>query len=119
MTTITQDAPRRARDFVWHAALVHRISGVLLACFLPVHFFVLALVLTNAAGFNGFIAWTEQPLVQLAEAVLVFLLTVHLLGGLRVLLVEFLSWQARRKDTVALALGIAALIAIGFYIGWR
>ena len=119
MTTLTQDAPRRARDFAWYAALVHRISGVLLACFLPVHFLMLALVLTNAAGFDGFIAWTEQPFVQLAEVVLVFLLTVHLLGGLRVLLVEFLSWRAGRKDTIAFVLGVAVLVALGFYIGLR
>jgi fumarate reductase subunit D len=117
MTTLTQDAPRRARDFVWYAALVHRISGVLLACFLPLHFLALALALNGAARLDGFLRWTEQPLVQAAEGVLVFLLTVHLLGGLRVLLVEFLSWRAARKRTIVFALGIAALVSLGFYIG--
>lgn len=119
MTALTQDAPRRARDFVWYAALVHRVSGVLLACFLPLHFLALALALDGAARLDGFLRWTEQPLVQAAEAVLVFLLTVHLLGGLRVLLVEFLSWRAVRKDTIALALVAAALVGLVFYIGLR
>jgi succinate dehydrogenase subunit D len=119
MSTLTQDAPRRMRDFVWYAALVHRISGVLLACFLPVHFLALSLALNGAARLDGFLRWTEQPLVQAAEAVLVFLLTVHLLGGLRVLLVEFFSWRAGRKQTIAFALGVSALVALGFYIGLR
>jgi fumarate reductase subunit D len=119
VTTLTQDAPRRARDFVWYAALVHRISGVLLACFLPLHFLALALALNGAAQLDGFLRWTEQPLVRAAEAVLVFLLTVHLLGGLRVLLVEFFSWRAGRKEIIAIALGVAALVALGFYIGLR
>jgi fumarate reductase subunit D len=117
MTTLTQDAPRRARDFAWYTALVHRISGVLLACFLPLHFLALALALNGAARLDGFLRWTEQPLVQVAEAILVFLLTVHLLGGVRVLLVEFLSWRAARKQTIAIALAAAALVALGFYIG--
>jgi succinate dehydrogenase subunit D len=119
MTTLTQDAPRRQRDFAWYAALVHRISGVLLACFLPLHFLALALALNGETKLDGFLRWTEQPLVQAAEAVLVFLLTVHLLGGLRVLLVEFLSWRAGRKETITVALAAAALVALGFYIGLR
>jgi fumarate reductase subunit D len=119
MTTLTQDAPRHTRDFAWYAALVHRVSGVLLACFLPLHFLALALVLNGAARLDGFLRWTEQPLVQAAEAALVFLLTVHLLGGLRLLLVEFLSWRAGRKGTIAVALVLAALVALGFTIGLR
>jgi fumarate reductase subunit D len=120
MTSITQiSRAGHRRDLFWIAALVHRISGVLLACFLPLHFLALALVLTDAAGFDGFIAWTERPLVQFAEAVLVFLLTLHLLGGLRLLLIENLTWRPGRGELVGLAFGGAALVALGFYLGMR
>jgi fumarate reductase subunit D len=120
MTSIAQTAPAgHRRDVFWLAALVHRVSGVLLACFLPFHFLALAVVLTDSAGFDNFIAWTEQPLVQIAEAVLVFLLTVHLLGGLRLLLIEYFAWRPGRKELVALAFGTAAIVALGFYIGLR
>jgi len=120
MTTMTQiSAPAHRRDMFWIAAFVHRISGVLLACFLPFHFLALALVLTDSAGFDGFIAWTERPLVQIAEAVLVFLLTAHLLGGLRILLIETLSWRPGRKELVGIAFGAAAVLALGFYFGAR
>jgi fumarate reductase subunit D len=118
MTSIAQTAPAgHRRDVFWIAALVHRVSGVLLACFLPFHFLALAMVLTDSAGFDNFIAWTERPLVQIAEAVLVFLLTVHLLGGLRLLLIEYFVWRPGRKELVALAFGTSAIVALGFYIG--
>jgi fumarate reductase subunit D len=120
MTSITQSAPRaHRRDLFWIAALIHRVSGVLLACFLPFHFLALALVLTGPAQFDQFIAWTEQPLVRIAEAVLVFLLTVHLLGGLRLLLIEFAGWPPGRRGVVAFAAGTAAIVALAFYIGMR
>ena len=118
MTSFAHTAPAgHRRDLFWIAALVHRVSGVLLACFLPFHFLALALVLKDQAGFDGFIAWTERPLVQIAEAVLVFLLTVHLLGGLRLLLIEYFAWRPGRKELVALAFGTAAIVALGFYVG--
>jgi fumarate reductase subunit D len=118
MTSVAHSAPAgHRRDLFWIASQVHRVSGVLLACFLPFHFLALALVLKDAAGFDGFIAWTERPLVQAAEAVLVFLLTVHLLGGLRLLLIEYFAWRPGRKELVVLAFGTAVIVALGFYIG--
>ncbi|MCH6588292.1 MAG: hypothetical protein IH805_08275, partial [Proteobacteria bacterium] len=49
------------------AFLAHRVSGVLLAIFLPAHFLVLGLALEDAAALDGFLRWTEAPLVKLAE----------------------------------------------------
>jgi fumarate reductase subunit D len=118
MSSIAQTAPAgHRRDLFWIAALIHRISGVLLACFLPFHFLALALVLSDSARLDDFIAWTERPLIQIAEAVLVFLLTVHLLGGLRLLLIDTFAWRPGRRELVALAFGTAAIVALGFYIG--
>ena len=118
MSSITQTAPRtHRRDLFWIAAFVHRISGVLLACFLPFHFLALALVLNGSATLDGFLRWTEQPLVEAAEGVLIFLLTVHLLGGLRLLLIEYGAVRPSRKELVALAFGTAAILALAFYIG--
>lgn len=118
MSTFVHSAHRaHRRDLFRIAALIHRVSGVLLACFLPFHFLALALVLTGPARFDSFIAWTERPVVQVAEAVLVFLLTVHLIGGLRLLLIEYAAWRPGRKEAVAVALGTAVIVALAFYIG--
>jgi fumarate reductase subunit D len=74
-----------------------------LAFFLPVHFYVLSLALTDPAALDGFLHWAEHPLVKLAEFGLVFLLAVHLFGGLRLLALELLPWSGRQKLFVAVA----------------
>ena len=86
----------------WWVALVHRMSGVALALFLPAHFWVLG----QGLAMDGFLRWTEQPLVKAAEWVLVVLLAAHLGAGLRVLALEFLPWRDWQKS---LAAGAAAL----------
>ena len=104
------------RDPLWIAAMVHRISGLALACFLPLHFLALALAIDGAARLDGFLAWTASPLVKLAETVLVFLLAVHMLGGLRVLVIENLPWREGQKRLAWLAGCVAIAIAALFLI---
>lgn len=101
---------------LWFAFLVHRISGVALALFLPAHFYVLGLALDDTARLDGFLRWTELPLVKVAEFGLVFLLAVHLFGGLRLLALEFLPWSPRQKTFAAVAASGAFLVACGFLL---
>ena len=78
--------------------MVHRISGLALAIFLPLHFLALGLAINGDARLDGFLRWSDQPLVKFAEVGLVFLLTVHLLGGLRVLVIENFDWHDGRNS---------------------
>jgi fumarate reductase subunit D len=103
---------RRNHTNYWAFAL-HRFSGVALALFLPVHFWVLALALKNL---NQFLIWTHQPLVQAAEGGLVFLLALHLVGGLRVLALEFLPWHNWQKTAVAVSGGVSLAVALIFLL---
>ena len=80
-------------------AHVHRVSGIALALFLPAHFWVLG----QGLEMDGFLRWTEQPLVKAAEWGLVVLLAAHLGGGLRVLALEFLPWLDWQKTLAAAA----------------
>lgn len=112
------DRPRvRAyrRDLAWLAALLHRLSGIALAVFLPVHFLVLGLAIEGSDRFDSFLAWTARPDVKLAEAVLVALFVGHLLGGLRLLAVDRgdTRWQA---SLVAASLTLSLLAALVFVI---
>ncbi len=97
------------------AFVVHRTSGLLLAAFLPVHFWALSQVVRDTA-FDAFLAWTEHPLVKAAETLLVILLAAHLTGGVRLLAVEFLPWNAWQKTWVALATGIAVAVGLLFLL---
>jgi succinate dehydrogenase subunit D len=104
------------RDLFWVAAMAHRVSGLLLACFLPIHFLVLGLALQQTATLDSFLKWTDLPAVKVAEAGLVFLLTVHLLSGIRVLLIENLTWRPGQKQLATAAIGGAGVIALVFLL---
>jgi len=95
---------------------VHRVSGLALALFLPLHFWMLSLAVRDEAAFDGFLAWTERPLVRLAEALLVALLAVHLAGGLRLLALELLPWRDGQKNLVAVCFGLAVAVGLGFLL---
>ena len=99
-------------SILWMAALLHRLSGLALAIFLPLHFLALGLAIRGEAQLESFLRWSDQPLVKLAESGLVFLLVVHMLGGLRLLLIENLDWRGRQKELAAVAAGVSAVVAL-------
>jgi fumarate reductase subunit D len=108
------DARARGHAAYW-AFVVHRISGILLTLFLPVHFFVLSQALVRPAALDDFLAWTRQPAVKLAETALVVALAAHLAGGVRLLFVEFVGWRADwQKSAIALAGGVALAYGLLF-----
>jgi fumarate reductase subunit D len=113
---MTMQTTAHRTNVLWLAALVHRLSGLALAIFLPFHFLVLGLALNGGAQLDGFLGWTEQPLVKLSEAVLVGLLAVHMLGGLRLLTVENLGWFSGQRRLAWLAVIVALVAAFAFLV---
>ena len=103
----------------WWAFVVHRVSGVALALFLPVHFWALGKALEGEAALEGFLRWTESPWVRFGEWGLVVLLAAHLTGGLRVLALEFLPWRNWQKSLAAVAAGVSLLVAVFFLLEVR
>lgn len=91
-------------------ALAHRLSGIALALFLPVHFWALG----KGLEMDPFLAWTDQPLVKFGEWGIVVLLAVHLGAGLRVLALEFLPWRDWQKGLAAAAASLALVIGLAF-----
>jgi fumarate reductase subunit D len=105
---------RARRHPAWWAFLVHRLSGLALAAFLPAHFLVLGQALAGEAALEGVLAWTRQPLVKLTEWGLVVLLAAHLAGGVRLLALEFLPWRDWQKALLAAAAGVAVAAGLAF-----
>ncbi|HUJ86715.1 MAG TPA: succinate dehydrogenase, cytochrome b556 subunit [Burkholderiales bacterium] len=105
----------RARNHPGYwAFLVHRVSGILLALYLPAHFWVLGLALHQVARLDAFLRWTDQPLVRAGEWGLVLLLAAHFTGGLRLLALEFLAWREWHKALAAVAAGVSLALALAF-----
>jgi len=105
---------RYRREPLWRAAMIHRLSGLALALFLPLHFLALALALDGEARLDGALRWTDLAVFKLAETILVGLLAVHLLGGVRLLIVENLTWRPRQKEMAFAAIAAAVVIAAAF-----
>lgn len=104
------------KSSLWLGFLLHRLSGLILALFLPAHFYVLGLALVDTAALDGYLILTRNPVVKFMECTLVFLLAVHLFGGLRVLALEFLPWHSRQKTLVAASSAAALFLACLFLL---
>lgn len=102
-------ASHRQRGFA--AAMLHRLSGIALAVFLPLHFLALATALNGAAALNSFLAVTRQPLIEFLEFAIVVALATHMTLGLRVLAIEFFDFH--EKTLAALSACFAAVLAVG------
>lgn len=102
------------------AFLGHRISGLALAVFLPVHFLTLGLALEGAAALDEVLVFAELPFVKAAEWGLVVLLAAHMFFGLRLLALEFLVWPKSgdaRTSWIFFGAGGAFLVGLVFLAG--
>lgn len=103
----------RARNHpAWWAFLVHRLSGIALALFLPLHFWALGQALAGEAALEAFLRWTDQPLVKASEWSIVVLLAAHAAGGLRLLVLECLPWRDWHKTLLAVAAGVTLAVGL-------
>lgn len=93
------------------AALIHRLAGIALAIFLPVHFYALAGALDGADVLDKFLKITDRPMIKFGEGAIVVALALHMALGLRVLAIEFLP--VRERTRLALSLCVAAALAVG------
>jgi fumarate reductase subunit D len=109
------DQRARSHPAYW-AFLVHRLSGLGLAVFLPLHFWALGQALHGAAALDGFLKLADQPLFKFAEWGLVVLLALHLAGGTRLLLVEFGKLSGLRKNWIAGGIGFSAATGMAFML---
>jgi len=102
-------ASHKQRGFL--AAMLHRLSGIVLAIFLPLHFLALATALNGANALDAFLKVTRLPFAAFAEWVMVVALAIHLSLGLRLLAIELFGF--REKTIAALSVCLAAVFTVG------
>ena len=95
---------RTKAHWSYFAYYLHRVSGLLLACFLPLHFFLISRSLYGEAELGRYLQFTDHPMVKFGEWGLVTLLALHLIGGTRLLVIEFGIWKGLRKAWVQVTL---------------
>ena len=95
-------------------AMAHRLSGLALALFLPLHFLTLGAALQGAAALDTTLERLDMPVFKLGEWTLVVLLAVHLSCGVRLLVIEFRPWSGSRKNWWTAIVGIAVAAGLAF-----
>jgi fumarate reductase subunit D len=93
------------------AAMLHRLSGIALAFFLPLHFIALGTALNSADSFQSFLGVTHNGFVRVAEWGLVTALGLHMALGIRVLAIEFFA--VRERGAVVVSTCVACSITVG------
>ncbi len=96
--------------------MIHRISGLSLAIFLPIHLLVLAQLLHAPGHVELFLSWTQTPVAKILETGLVALAAVHLAGGVRIVVYEWMTTELRHGLWLAAGVGFAFLFAVLFLI---
>ena len=109
------DFRARSHPAYW-AFIVHRVSGLALALFLPLHFWALSQALQGEARLDSFLRWTENPLVKGAEVALIVLLAAHMAGGVRLLMIELLQWRDWQKSLLAAATAFSVAAGLAFFL---
>jgi len=108
--------PASHRQPGYVAALLHRLAGLALVIFLPIHFLALASALNGADALDDFLNVTQTPVLKLAEGVIVVALALHMALGLRVLAIEFLPIRERTSVTVSVCLAAAFAVGLLFVL---
>jgi len=93
------------------AAMLHRLSGIALAIFLPMHFIALGTALGSADSFQSFLGVTHNAFVRIAEWGLVTALGMHMALGVRVLAIEFFA--VRERSAIVVSGCVACSLTVG------
>lgn len=109
---VRRNDARARRHAGWWAFAIHRVSGLLLSVFLPLHLLLLSQSLRGTDAFGAALAWVEQPLFRIGIWGLSILLAAHLIGGLRLLWIEFRPWQGPRKGLIGVMIGVSVLFGL-------
>lgn len=76
---------------------LHRITGVLLVCYLFAHIILLGAALKGAAAFDSAMAGLRTPFFTFLESAIVVVVAYHMFNGLRIIAVEFGSLTRRQQ----------------------
>ena len=93
------------------AALLHRLAGIALVVFLPLHFLLLASALNGADSLDELLVITQTLPLKICEGLIVVALALHMALGLRVLALEFVV--LRERTAVSVSICLAAAFAVG------
>jgi succinate dehydrogenase / fumarate reductase, cytochrome b subunit len=114
--------PYRMRTGTW-AFVLHRLSGLGLLAYLPLHIWVTGSLVGRTGEFDRYMAFLDRPLFHFLEWGLFGVVLYHALNGLRVIALDAGWWAGlpgqKRLFWALIGAGAAAwMIALPFMMGW-
>jgi succinate dehydrogenase / fumarate reductase, cytochrome b subunit len=104
----------RGREGMWSWVL-HRITGVAIYFFLLVHILDTSLVRISPEAYDAVISTYKTPIMGLGEIALVAAIGLHALNGLRIILIDFTAFGARRQRFLFwVVVGLWLVLLAGF-----
>lgn len=91
---------------------IHRITGIALVIFLFIHIWTLSSVFQGPEAFNKTVSRFDNPMGHLMEYALLLAVTLHLLNGLRITLIDLFDLTAAQGRLLWASVGIFAAIAV-------
>lgn len=96
---------------------MQRLSGIALAGYLFLHFYVLSSSLEGDAAFNSRLALVQTTFFKFGEIVLLGIVAFHLLNGIRIMLVDVAVLTRSQRQLLWGVLGLLALfLAVTAYV---
>ncbi|WP_242452764.1 succinate dehydrogenase, cytochrome b556 subunit [Prosthecochloris ethylica] len=93
------------------AWVLHRLTGLMLVLYLPLHVAGLR-SLQDPAAFEQYVTLYRSPLFKIAEAVLVGVVAFHALNGLRIMLQDFFFRSDRHKMLFGVVMVLTVLVTL-------
>jgi len=106
----------RNKYFGMYAFWIHRITGVIITMFLFSHIWTLSAVFRGKDAYDYAISKFDTKLGYVLQYLLLLTIAVHLLNGIRIIVIDFWGFTRDQKQIAGICLFVLFLIAIiGFY----
>ncbi|MFN8473453.1 MAG: succinate dehydrogenase, cytochrome b556 subunit [Anaerolineae bacterium] len=102
----------RGRSIGSWAFIFNRLTGLALAAYLPIHFFIISSLYRGADAWDGLMAFFRSPFALLFDVGLVLALLYHGLNGTRIVLLAFDIGETHQRAMFYTAMAVGAVLLL-------
>jgi len=100
------------------AFIFHRISGITLIFYLPLHIWVTHFISSNPGRFDKTMAFLSQPLFKFAEVALLGAILYHVMNGIRIILIDLDIIKTKVAQKAAFWVLFIAMFPVLLWVGY-
>ena len=101
------------------AFIFHRISGIALILYLPLHIWVTHFISSNPGRFDKTMAFLALPLFKFAEVALLGAILYHSLNGIRIILIDLDIIKSKVAQRAVFWILFIAMFPVLIWVGYE